>query len=72
MVTPHIDPSQYNFPEAVGHNFAHIVIDVFCGTTRGAPSHHRDDAVGAEIVAAIMDLDEAAGVEGVEGGVVTE
>ena len=72
LVAPHIDAGQHDFLETVGDDFAHIVIDVFGRTACGASSHHRDDAIGAEVVAAIVDLNEAAGVEGVESGVVAE
>ena len=72
LVTAHVDARQHDFLEAVGDDLAHVVIDVFGGTARRASSHHRDDAVGAEVVAAVVYLDEAAGVEGVEGGLVAE
>ena len=72
LVTPHVDPCQHYFLETVGDDFAHIIIYVLGGTACGASSHHRDDAVGAEVVTAIMDFDEAAGVESVEGGLVAE
>ena len=72
LVTPHVDAGQHDFLEAVGDDFAHIIIDVLGRTACGTTSHHGDDAVGAEVVAAVVNLDEAAGVEGVEGGVVAE
>ena len=72
LVTPHVDARQHDFLEAVGNDFAHIIINVLGGTARRAPSHHGDDAVGTEVVAAIVDFDEAAGVESVEGRLVAE
>lgn len=72
LITPHIDTRQHDFLEAVGHDFAHIVIDVFGGTACRAAAHHGNDAIGAEVVATVVDLDEASGVEGVEGGLVAE
>ena len=72
LVTPHVDTGQHDFLEAVGDDFAHIIIYVLGGTACGASSYHRDDAIGAKVVAAVMDLDEAAGVEGVEGRLVAE
>ena len=72
LVASHVDSSQHDFLEAVGDDLAYVVIDVLGRAARGASSHHRDDAVGAEVVAAIMDLDEAAGMEGVEGRLVAE
>ena len=72
LVTSHIDARQHDFLEAMGDDFKHIIIYVFSRTACGASSHHWDDAVGAEVVAAVVDFDEAAGVEGVEGGLVAE
>ena len=72
LVTPHVYARQHDFLEAVKDHFAHIVIDVLSGTAHRPAAHHRDDAVGAEVVAAVVYLDEAAGVEGVEGRLVTE
>ena len=72
LVTPHVYASQYDFLEAVADDFAHIIIDVLGGTACRPAAYHRDDAIGAEVVAAVMDFDEAAGVEGVEGGLVAE
>ena len=72
LVASHVDSSQHDFLEAVGDDLAYVVIDVLGRAARGASSHHRDDAVGAEVVAAIMDLDEAARMEGVEGRLVAE
>ena len=72
LVTSHVDSSQHDFLEAVGDNFAHIIINVHGGAACRTPSHHGDDAVGAVVVAAVMDFDEASGVKGVEGGLVTE
>ena len=56
----------------MGNDFANIVIDVVGATACRPASHHGDDAVGAEVVAAVVDLDEAARVEGVEGRLVAE
>ena len=72
LVTSHIDTRQHDFLEVMGDDFAHVVIDVLGGAAGGPSPDHGDDAVGAEVVAAVMDFDEAAGVEGVEGGVVAE
>lgn len=72
LVSPHVYARQHDFLEAVGKHFAHIIIDVFGGTARCPAAHHRDDAVGAEVVAAVVYFDEAARVEGVEGGAVAE
>ncbi len=72
LVAPHVNARQHDFFEAVTDHFAHIIIDVFGGTARCPAAHHRDDAVGAEVVAAVVDFDEAARVEGVEGGAVAE
>ena len=72
LVSPHVYARQHDFLEAVGKHFAHIIIDVLGGTARCPAAHHRDDAVGAEVVAAVLYFDEAAGVEGVEGGAVAE
>ena len=72
LVSPHVYACQHDFLEAVGKHFAHIIIDVFGGTTRCPAAHHRDDAVGAEVVAAVVYFDEAARVESVEGGSVAE
>ena len=41
-------------------------------TAGGSSPDHGDDAVGTEVVAAVVDFDEAAGMEGVEGRVVAE
>ena len=72
LVSPHIDARQHDFLEAVCDDFAHIVIYVLGWTACGASSYHRDDTIGAKVVTPVVDLDEAAGVEGVESGVVAE
>ena len=72
LVSSHVYTRQHDFLEVVGKHFAHIIIDVFGGTARRPSAHHRDDAIGAEVVAAVVYLDEAARVEGVEGGAVAE
>ena len=56
----------------MGDYFTYIVIYVCCGTTRCSSTHHGDDTIGAEVVAAIVNFDEAAGMEGVEGRLVAE
>ena len=72
MVAPHVDTRQHDFLEAVSDDFAHIIVYILGGTASGSATNHWNDAVGAEVVAAIVDLDEAAGVEGVEGRLVAE
>lgn len=72
LVAPHIDSRQHDFLETVGDDFTHIIIYVLSRAARGTSSDHRDDAIRAEVVAAVVDLDEAACVEGVEGGMVAE
>ena len=72
LVTPHVYARQNDFLEAVADHFAHIIIDVFGGAARCPAAHHRDDAIGTEIVAAVVYFDEAAGVESVESGSVAE
>ena len=72
LVSPHVYARQHDFLEAVADHFAHIIIDVFGGTARCPAAHHRDDAIGAEVVATVVYFDEAAGVESVEGGLVAE
>ena len=72
LVSPHVYARQNDFLEAVADHFAHIIIDVFGGTARRPSAHHRDDAIGAEVVATVVYFDEAARVESVEGGLVAE
>ena len=72
LVTSHVDACQHDFLETVGDNFAYIVIYVLGGTAGGSTAHHRNDAIGAEVVATVVYLDEATGVEGVEGRLVAE
>ena len=72
FITPHVDASQYDFLESMGDDIAYIIIYILGGAACGTASDHGNDAVGAEVVAAVVDLDEAASVEGVEGGVVAE
>ena len=72
LVSSHVYARQNDFLEAVGKHFAHVVVNVLGGTARRPSAHHRDDAVGAEVVAPVVYLDEATGVEGVEGGSVAE
>ena len=72
LVSPHVYARQHDFLEVVADHFAHIIIDVLGGTARCPAAHHRDDAIGAEIVAPVVYLDEAARVESVEGGLVAE
>ena len=63
LVSSHVDAGQHDFLEAVSDDFAYIIIDVFGGTTGRASPDHGDDAVGAEVVAAVVYFDEAARVE---------
>ena len=72
LVAAHIYTCQHDFLEAVADDFAHIVVDILSGAARRPSAHHWDDAVGAEVVAPIVDLDEASGVEGVESWLVAE
>ena len=72
LVSSHVDARQHDFLKAVGDDFTHIVIYVCCGTARRSSTHHGDDTIGAEVVAAIVNFDEAAGMEGVEGRLVAE
>ena len=72
LISSHVDTSQHDFLETVGDDLAYVVIDVLGRAACGASSHHGDDAVGAEVVASVVDFDEAARMEGVESGLVTE
>ena len=72
LIASHIHARQHDFLEAVGDDLANVVIDVFSWTAGGSASDHGDNAIGTEVVAAVMDLDEATGVEGVEGRLIAE
>ena len=72
LVATHVDTCQHDFLEAMGDDLAHVVVDVLGGSAGGSSPDHWDDAVGAEVVAAVMNLDETAGMESVEGGMVAE
>lgn len=68
FVSSHIYSRQDYFLEAVADEFRDVLVDVGVGAACGSASHHRDDAVRAEIVASVVNFDEASCVEGVEGG----
>ena len=72
LIPSQVDSSQHHFLEAMIDDALDIVIDVFCGSAGGSSSDHRDDTVGTEVVAPVVDLDQAAGVEGVVGRLVAE
>lgn len=72
LVTPHVDAGQNNFLEAVGDDFPDIVVDFFCWTAGAAASYSRNDAVGAVVVTAVVNLDETARVKSIEGWLITE
>ena len=71
-ITSHIDACEYDLLETMVNHFLDVFIDVLGGTAGGSSPDHRDDTVGAEIVASVVDLDEASGMEGVEGRLVAE
>lgn len=72
LITSHVDSGQNDFLEAVGDDFPDVVVDFFRWTTGAAASYSRNDAVGAVVVAAVVNLDETARVKSIESWLITE
>ena len=63
LITSHVDACQNDFFEAVSDNISYIFINLVSRTTCRSATHIRDDAIRAEIVASVVNLDQTAGVE---------
>ena len=72
LIPSHIDSREHDFLKAVADDFLDVVIDVSCRTAGGTSAHHWDDTVGTEVVASVLNFDETAGMEGVEGRTIAE
>ena len=58
----YMDPGDHEFPDSVLGKHAHFSQDVFLFPAAYAPSRRRNDTVGTELVAAVLDLDISSGV----------
>ena len=66
-VPSYIHTGQDNLLKAEVNDLAYIFEDIGGRPADGPSPDPWDDAVGAEIVASVLDLDKAAGMEGVVG-----
>lgn len=72
FITPHVYAGEYYLLEAMVNNLTDVVVDLLVATACGSASYVRDDAVRAEVVAAVVNLYQASGVERVECRAVAE
>lgn len=72
LITSHVDSGQNDFLEAVSDDFPDIVKDIFRRTAGASASYGWNDAVGAVVVATVVNLDEAARVKRIESWLITE
>lgn len=72
MIATHIDTCQNNLLEAMIDDLSNVVVDVFVAATCGSASHHRYDAVRAEVVTSVVNLYQAACVKSVECRLIAE
>lgn len=72
LITSHVDSGQNDFLEAVSDDFPDIVKDIFRRTAGASASYGWNDAVGAVVVAAVVNLDETARVKRIESWLITE
>lgn len=63
LITSHVHACQNHFFEAVSNNILDVFVNLVGWTARGSSANVWNDAVRAEIVASIVNLDQASGVE---------
>ena len=71
-VAADVDAGEHQFAVALVEQAARFIEDVGGGPAERPAAYRRDDAEGAEVVAAVLDLDGGAGMQGLRAGPVAE
>jgi len=72
LISSDIDSRENNFFVTEGNNLFYVFIYIFCRTANGASPHLGNDAKRTEIVTAILDFNQAAGMQSIVGGIIVK